>query len=129
MKILTTKVCYKVPGWGYCNLDSGKNPFIVNKEHCRFCVKTHSGYTCVLHNMQLAMQDGHIIKTHSCAKTSQFTTGEVELEEDEPLNIKPAQIAKASIKAFVSDYKRLRSQGFTEELALQLTQQSLIESK
>jgi hypothetical protein len=127
MKTLVSKICYRVPGWSYCNLEGGLNPFKVNKEHCRFCVKTTTGYVCVLHNITLAVQDGQILKTSACSKASQFAPNNI--LEDEQSTSKPFQIVKTSMKMFISEYKRLRAQGLTEELALQLAQQSLIESR
>ena len=66
MKRLTTKVTYKVPIGPYCNHDNKKSTPLTR---CRFCTDLGKyGFTCVLHNEQLASMGVLINKCDSCMK-------------------------------------------------------------
>jgi len=139
MKLLTTKVTYRVPNGCLCNLALTDKKMKVNKEHCRFCVKTSNSYTCVLYNLPLKTCDATIEKLAICqrafCRTESNNPGDEASQESsdntsQKETSKSVVIAiKTSIKLFCKTYQELRQQGITEPLALKVAEQLLLGKK
>lgn len=141
MKLLTTKVTYRVPNGSLCNLATNSKKNQVSKEHCRFCVKVPHGYTCVLYNKALKTCGDSIEKYPLCNRASFRTESNnvdsdvaqyssVTSEKTGKSTVQPVVTAiRTSIKLFCKTYQDLRQQGITELLALKVTEQMLLDGK
>lgn len=124
---VTTKVTYKVPAWGHCNMQG--NIFgQPSKEKCRFCVKEKGTYRCALYNEVLGTSDGTLVnKVRECQKA---TVGfNIEVEDEPVVQADPIAIIKASIKEYNKIRKQLISQGYPEIIADKLASDYLTGGK
>lgn len=123
---IKAKVEYKVPDWGYCNHPSGL--FRVSKDKCRFCIETKKGvHACALYNIPLQTEEGYVaVKCPQCVKA-----GFVHREEivDEPVQIDPKDIIKATLSEYRKTYKQLLADGYPEAMADTLAQKVLLGGK
>ncbi len=120
MKRLTTKVIYKVPIGPYCNHDNKKSTPLTR---CRFCTDLGKyGFTCVLHNEQLAVLGGKLIyKCEACFSQQGIVS-------DTPTHaVDPKEIIKFAISEYRRIYKELVKQGIPEVLADKLAQKEVSE--
>lgn len=128
LKKITTEVTYKVPAWGYCNLQG--NAFgQPSKEKCRFCVKDGKNYRCALYNAILDVHNGTLIeKNKHCERaTAGFNSivTDVTPEPREPV-VDPKRLMKTTMKLYVSTKKKLLAQGYPEPLADQAAQEFVL---
>lgn len=124
---IKAKVEYKVPDWGYCNLQSGL--FRAQKAKCRFCVETKKGvHSCALYNVPLQTEEGYIaVKCPKCVKAG-FVHRE-EIAADESVQIDPKDIIKATLSEYRKTYKQLLADGYPEAMADTLAQKVLLGGK
>lgn len=116
MKKLTTTVTYKVPAGLYCNHNMQKSTPLTR---CRFCTDLGKyGYTCVLHNVQLATMGPLINKCDACMKKQ----GTV---EDTPV-VPPKELMTYAITEYHKVYSALVKQGVPEGLAHELAQKEVL---
>lgn len=117
MKRLTTKVTYKVPIGPYCNHDNKKSTPLTR---CRFCTDLGKyGFTCVLHNEQLAVLGGKLIlKCEACFSQQGVV-------EDTP-TVSPKDLMTYAIKEYRKLYQNLLHQGFPEPIADKMAQEGVL---
>jgi hypothetical protein len=117
MKRLTTKVTYKVPIGPYCNHTMQKSTPLTR---CRFCTDLGKyGFTCVLHNEQLAVLGGKLIsKCEACFSQQGIVS-------DTP-TVEPKEIIKFAISEYRRIYKELVKQGFPEPIADKIAQEEVL---
>jgi len=116
MKRLTTKVTYKVPIGPYCNHDNKKSTPLTR---CRFCTDLGKhGFTCVLHNVQLASVGVMIQKCEGCLKKQGTVV-------DTPA-VPPKELIKYAVKEYSKLYRELLSQGYPEPLADKMAQEEVL---
>ena len=116
MKRLTTKVTYKVPIGPYCNHDNKKSTPLTR---CRFCTDLGKyGFTCVLHNEQLASMGVLINKCDSCMKKQGVV-------EDVP-TVPPKDLMTYAVKTYRKLYQDLLRQGFPEPIADKMAQEGVL---
>ncbi len=116
MKRLTTKVTYKVPIGPYCNHTMQKSTPLTR---CRFCTDLGKyGFTCVLHNEQLASMGVLINKCDSCMKKQGVV-------EDAP-TVPPKDLMIYAVKKYRKLYQDLLRQGFPEPIADKMAQEEVL---
>lgn len=116
MKRLTTKVTYKVPLGLYCNHDNKKSTPLTR---CRFCTDLGKhGFTCVLHNEQLALTGVMISKCPACLKKQGVV-------EDVP-TVPPKDLMTYAVKEYRKLYQDLLRQGFPEPIADKMAQEGVL---
>lgn len=111
---VTTKVTYYAPDGLYCNVE--KNC------HCRFCVKTASGYSCSLYQEQLEHTGKTVMKTKDCTYSKR---NEIVGQQPTPVQIDPQTIIDMAVNSFIKSYNSLRQQGFPEDIALSLAKKGM----
>lgn len=119
LKKVTTEVTYRVPAWGYCNMQG--NVFgQPSKEKCRFCVKEKGHHRCALYNEVLETDSGTlIVKARACQKATAGFNSIVEDVEDTPPvpTIEPKKLMKMTIAEYDKVRKQLMAQGYPESMA------------
>jgi hypothetical protein len=116
MKKLTTTVTYKVPDGLYCNHTMQKSTPLTR---CRFCTDLGKhGFTCVLHNEQLASTGPIISKCGACLKKQGVV-------EDIP-SVKPKELMKYAVLEYRRIYFELIKQGIPEALADKMAQEEVL---
>ena len=117
MKLVKTTVNYKVPDWEFCNCSRLGKP---TKDMCRFCVKHGKNYVCVLHNMQLDVVEGILVKKDmACIKATAGFPSEVE----DTIQVDPKTVMKMTLQEYRKAYKQLIAQGYPDNMADKLAQQ------
>jgi len=127
LKKVTTEITYKVPAWGYCNLQG--NVFgQPSKEKCRFCVKEKGEYRCALYNEVLDTNGALVKKARSCEKAVAGFRSVVTDVEEQPVNpvVDPKLIVKTTIAEYNKIRKQLISQGYPEAVAEQVASQYIL---
>lgn len=120
---VTTKVTYKVPAWGHCNMQATMfgQP---SKEKCRFCVKEKGYHRCALYDEVLDTSQGTLInKTRSCLRSSAGFDSTV---EDTVPTVDPKKLMKHTIAEYTKVRKQLIGQGYSEVIADRLAQEYVL---
>lgn len=116
MKKLTTTVTYKAPNGLYCNHTMQKSTPLTR---CRFCTDLGKyGFTCVLHNEQVASIGVLIQKSAKCLSKQ----GTVE----EPLVVSPKALVTYAVKEYRKLYLALIKQGLPDYLADKAAQEEVL---
>lgn len=122
---VTTKITYKVPAWGHCNLQG--NIFgQPSKEKCRFCIKEKGAYRCALYNEMLGTSQGTLVD--KCPRCKKATAGfDIPVEDEEAtLTVEPKKLMKHTIAEYNKIRKQLISQGYPEPIADKLAQEYVL---
>lgn len=114
MKKIKTTVSYKVSDGMYCNLRFEKHKGFPAEQRCRFCTNLgKDGFVCVLHNMPLVVEEGHLIrKSQACMRNIAYRSQTVPDEVEQP-KVKPKDL----IKWCLTEHNKLLSEGYPAAIA------------
>lgn len=115
-KIKLTLQC-RVPSWNFCNSDAPTKDLRYSKELCRFCVKTKTGYHCMLHDESLKADKDFIYKPTACIDaTAGFA---ITVDEPTPVGptVDPKLIIRETLKTYTQALNDLLRQGYPREMA------------
>lgn len=115
MKKIKSQVTYTVPNWNFCNNDNLLPGGHLQKDTCRFCIKTKTSHHCVLYDRSLSVNDGLIEKVRECCKaTAGFASS---VEEPTVPTIEPRELIKQTIDLYNKTVNKLISQGYPRQIA------------
>ena len=128
MKKITSQVTYTVPNWNFCNNDNLLPGGRLQKDTCRFCVKTKTGYRCLLYDQPLKTDGEFIDKIRECCKA---TAGFASRIEDAPLvpTLEPHELMKQTIDLYAKTVNELLSQRYPRTIAEQVAKQHILGNK
>lgn len=131
MKRIRSTVSYTVPNWNFCNNDNLINGGELTKNVCRFCVKTKSGYMCVLHDRALSTDGKLIEKVNECKRASAGYDSVIEerhVAPDGP-TVSPRELMIETIKIYNKTVNDLLKQGYPRQLAEKVAEKHTIGGK
>lgn len=130
MKRIKSTVTYVVPHWNYCNSDNLLHGTELSKDTCKFCVKTKTGYDCLLYNRSLSVNDGYITKIRACCEATAGYASNVDSTVAPPgPTVEPKELIKQTIDIYVKTVNDLLSQGYPKPLAEQVAKKYLLGDK
>lgn len=129
MKRLKSTVTYNVPSWNYCNSDNLVGGDLT-KEKCRFCVKDHNGYECLLHGASLTVRDEFICKADTCKRATAGDRATVISDNVAPQpqlpTVQPKELIKQTIELYITTMNGLLNDGYPRPLAENLAKQFIL---
>lgn len=125
MKRIQSQVTYTVPNWNFCNNDNLLPGGRLQKDTCRFCVKTKDGHRCLLYDKPLKTDGEFIDKVRECCKaTAGFASV---IDEAPPVpTIQPRELMKQTIELYNKTVNELLSQGYPKSIAETVAKKHLL---
>ena len=127
MKKIKSQVTYTVPNWNFCNSDNLLPGGRLQKDNCRFCIKTKSGHRCVLYDQPLKSDGEFIDKVRECCKaTAGFASA---ISEPAPVpTVDPRELMKQTLDLYSKTVNELLAQRYPRAIAEQIAKQHLLGS-
>lgn len=125
MKKIKSEITYTVPNWNFCNNDNLLPGGYLQKDTCRFCVKSKSGHHCMLYNESLSTKDGMIEKTRACCKATAGFASSIDEAPPAP-TIDPKELMKQTIELYNKTVTDLMSQGYPKAIADTVAKQHVL---
>lgn len=116
MKKIKSQVTYTVPTWNFCNSDNLLPGGHMQKDVCRFCIKSRSGYRCVLYDQPLKTDGEFIDKLRECCRATAGFASSVEEAPQAP-TVDPRTLIKQTLALYAKYVNDLISQGYPRQLA------------
>lgn len=125
MKKVKSELNYRIPSWGFCNIDTGVSiTGKPSKELCRFCVKKKGVHTCLLHNDALHYDGTFVEKTEGCLMA---TVGvEIEILDPDVPKVDPKELIRMTIDTYAKQVDSLTAQGYPYPMAVQLSKKYML---
>lgn len=119
MKLIQSKVTYKVPHWNYCNVDVFDIDGTPSKRVCQFCIKTRQGHVCALYDEALSVKGNQISKVRACCKATAGFESVIAPKAEAPVvpTIPPKELMKQAIELYDKTTKELVAQGYQQAIA------------
>lgn len=97
----------------------------MQKDVCRFCIKTKAGYRCLLYDQPLKSDGEFIDKVRDCCKaTAGFAS---RIEEAPPVpTVEPHELMKQTIELYSKTVNELLNQKYPRAIAEQVAKQHLL---
>ena len=115
MKKIKSQVTYTVPNWNFCNNDNLLPGGHLQKDTCRFCNKTRTGYHCSLYDRPLKSDGEFIDKVRDCCKATAGYASDI--EEPAVPAVEPRELMKQTIDLYSKTVNTLLNQGYPRQIA------------
>ena len=125
MRRIQSQVTYTVPGWNFCNNDNLLPGGRLQKDVCRFCIKTKSGHRCMLYDQPLKTDGEFIDKIKDCCRATAGFASNIEEAPPTP-TVDPRELIKQTIDVYNKNVKVLIRQHYPREIAEQLAKQIML---
>lgn len=125
MKKVKSTVTYTVPHWNFCNNDNLLPGGHMQKDVCRFCIKTKTGHKCLLYDVSLSAKDDMIHKVRACCKATAGFASNISEAPPAP-TIEPKELMKQTIELYDKTIADLMSQGYPKALATSLAKRHIL---
>lgn len=128
MRRVTSSITYTVPSWNFCNNDNLLPGGRLQKDVCRFCIKTRGGYRCALYDQTLSTDGEFIDKVRACCKATAGFASNIEEAPAAP-TVDPSLLVKQVIELYDKTVKELVNQKYPRAIAEQVAKKHLLGDK
>lgn len=97
----------------------------MQKDVCRFCIKTKAGHRCVLYDQPLKSDGEFVDKVRDCCKATAGYASSIDVAPQGP-TIEPQELMEQTIELYTKTVNELLAQRYPRPLAEQAAKRHLL---